>query len=215
MHEEKEGPELIADETAEEEVIIDGDELLRELEPAGEEEPVAVDLNAEVERLTAELAAQRDLYLRKLAEFDNFRKRTEREREELERFATGALTSDLLPVLDNFERAVEHGTDTDLRAYHRGVEMIAKQLWDVLERRGLERIDPAGQQFQPEYHEAVQRIEGSEHEPGTVVAVMARGYRMGGKLLRPALVAVAIAPADPVRSESPAAADGGEAEGAS
>jgi len=147
----------------------------------------------EVDHLKAELDHVRDIYLRKLAEFDNFRKRVEREREEGQRAATEELVRILLPVLDNFERALEHAED-DSGAFHQGVEMIAKQLWDVLERTGVAVVNPLGQPFDPELHEAVQRVEDSEHGPGTVASVMLKGYTMGDRLIRPAMVGVVVEP---------------------
>jgi molecular chaperone GrpE len=133
----------------------------------------------------------RDIYLRKLAEFDNFRKRVEREREEHRQAGVEEMVRDLLPVLDNFERALQHAED-DSGAFHQGVEMIAKQLWDTLERRGVQEVNPVGLQFDPELHEAVQRVEDGQHPPGTVAWVMLKGYIMGNRLVRPAMVGVAV-----------------------
>ncbi len=152
------------------------------------------ELRDEIDRLRQELDHMRDVYLRKLAEFDNYRKRTEREREELHRLAGENVVRELVPVLDNFERALQHREDTDPASFRQGVEMIARQLWDVLERQGMERLDPLGQQFQPEYHEAVQRIEDPAQAPGTVAEVLAKGYLFGGRLVRPAMVGVVVEP---------------------
>lgn len=147
----------------------------------------------EVDQLKAELDHVRDIYIRKLAEFDNFRKRVERERDEGQRAATEELVRNLLPVLDNFERALDHAED-DSGAFHQGVEMIAKQLWDVLERTGVAVVDPLGQPFDPELHEAVQRVEDSELVSGTVASVMLKGFTLGDRLVRPAMVGVVVAP---------------------
>ena len=147
----------------------------------------------EVDHLKAELDHVRDIYLRKLAEFDNFRKRVERERDEGQRAATEELVRNLLPVLDNFERALEHAED-DSGGFHQGVEMIAKQFWDVLERTGVAVVDPLGQPFDPELHEAVQRVEDSERALGTVASVMLKGFTLGDRLVRPAMVSVVVAP---------------------
>lgn len=147
----------------------------------------------EVDQLKAELDHVRDIYIRKLAEFDNFRKRVERERDEGQRAATEELVRNLLPVLDNFERALDHAED-DSGAFHQGVEMIAKQLWDVLERTGVAVVDPVGQPFDPELHEAVQRVEDSELVSGTVASVMLKGFTLGDRLVRPAMVGVVVAP---------------------
>ena len=159
----------------------------RGLEPVGEP-----DLRADVERLKAEVDQFRDLYLRKLADFDNFRKRMERDREEMRRTAGEALLSELVPVLDNFERALSHSAEVDPVGFRQGVAMISRQLWESLQRQGMACLNPLGERFDPQFHEAVQRVEDSEHEPETVVAVHAKGYTFGGRLVRPALVAVAV-----------------------
>lgn len=151
-------------------------------------------LRRENERLRAELDQLRDHYLRKLAEFDNFRKRTDREREEFQRTAGEKIVRELVPVLDNFERALTHAGESDSESFRQGVDMIARQLWEVLERQGLEVVNPIGKPFEPEFHEAVQRVEDSGQESGTVVWVLAKGYLFGGRLLRPAMVGVAVEP---------------------
>jgi molecular chaperone GrpE len=166
-----------------------GDDVeLLEVEDLTEETDAGA-LRSEVEEL-------RDKYLRKLAEFDNYRKRTEREREELIDAAGERVVLELIPVLDNFERALQHAPADD--PFHQGVVMIFHQLWETLQREGLDRMDPLGQEFEPEFHEAVQRIEDTDADPGTVVAVMAKGYLFAGKLVRPAMVAVAVSPAPSV-----------------
>jgi len=144
----------------------------------------------EIERLESELDELRDIHLRKLAEFDNFRKRTDRERVEIKRHANEDLLRDLLPVLDNFERALEHSTDSDAGAFREGIEMIAKQLWDTLERQGIQVVNPMGEPFSPEFHEAVHRVESGDMEPGTIASVLAKGYLCNGRLIRPAMVGV-------------------------
>jgi len=158
------------------------------LEPVPE--PV---VEEEAESLKAELDHVRDIYLRKLAEFDNFRKRVEREREDNRLAGVEEMVRELLPVLDNFERALQHAED-DSGAFQQGLEMIAKQLWDTLERRGVQEVDPVGQPFDPELHEAVQTVEDSQHPPGTVAWVMLKGYTVGDRLVRPAMVGVAVEP---------------------
>lgn len=156
----------------------------------------------ELDRTRAELNDLQDRYVRKLAEFDNFRKRTERERVELERTAGESLIREILPVLDNFERALQHSEGGADEGFRQGVEMISRQLWEVLQRSGVEVIDPLGELFRPELHEAVQRVEDPDFEPGTVAAVHAKGYAYGGRLVRPAMVAVSVEP-------SPADSSGG------
>lgn len=182
--------------------FVDVDDSNKAVAPASESA-----VGEESRTLQAEVDRLREMYLRKLAEFDNFRKRTERERTEMKKTAAEGLVSELLPVLDNFQRAIVHADDGEPEAFREGVEMIAKQFADLLARAGLEPIDPIGHQFNPELHEAVQRIEGSEYAPGTVVAVFTKGYIFGGRLIRPAMVTVAVEPVSPLGDSSPA---GGE-----
>ena len=169
----------------------------------------------ELRRVKAEIDHLREMYLRKLAEFDNYRKRIDRERQELRRMAAEGLVSELLPVLDNFERAVQHAEESEPAAFREGVAMIARQFADILQRSGLETIDPTGQRFDPELHEAVQRIEGSEYAPGSIVGVFSRGYLFGGRLIRPAMVAVAVEPVSPLGDGSQSQAIGADQGGGS
>ena len=176
--------------------VDDSDEPSTQTSPETGLEPVELGpaVEIEIERLESEIDELRDIHLRKLAEFDNFRKRTERERVEIKGYAKEELVRDLLPVLDNFERALEHRSETDVGAFHEGVEMIAKQLWDTLERQGVEIIDPLGEPFSPKFHEAVHQIEDGSLEPGTVASVLAKGFVYNGRLVRPAMVGVVSEP---------------------
>ncbi len=174
--------------------VDDGSAAVEEPVPSTDLAAVAGEATDEdkVAKLQGELDQVRDVYLRKLAEFDNFRKRVEREREESRRLGAEDFIRDLLPVIDNFERAMQH-TNDESGAFRQGVEMIAKQLGDTLARRGVVEINPIGQIFDPERHEAVQRVEDPNQPPGTVSVVMAKGYMAGDRLLRPALVGVTVA----------------------
>ena len=134
---------------------VESPEVEAEAEPEGLEPVPGPAVEEEANHLKAELDHVRDIYLRKLAEFDNFRKRVEREREEIRLAGVEEMVRELLPVLDNFERALQHAED-DSGAFREGVEMIAKQLWDTLERRGVQELNPVGKPFDPELHEAVQ-----------------------------------------------------------
>ncbi len=208
MHDEIDFPgelgDLGDDEIEIEFVDVDEDQVEPEPPPEPKTEtnaPTGVAVSEEAgsqkaEQLQAELDHVRDVYLRKLAEFDNFRKRVDREREDVRQAAQEDLIRELLPVIDNFERALQHADD-DSGAFHQGVEMIAKQLRDTLERKGVTEIDPVGQIFDPEVHEAVQRVEGGDHPPGTIVFVMLKGYTLGDRLIRPAMVGVAVEPVGP------------------
>ena len=134
----------------------------------------------------------RDLLLRKTAELDNYRKRVDRERAAADEAAAADLISELLPILDNLERALETGADTAAAAaYRTGVELIHKQLLDLLATRRVVPIDTAGRNFDPHFHQAVAHEASSEHAEGQIISELRRGYLLAGRLLRPAMVRVA------------------------
>jgi len=146
----------------------------------------------EVEGLRAQLAEARDRQLRLLADFDNFRKRVDRDRTESSRHALAESVRELLPVVDNLELALASNGDVeDLR---RGVEMIARQFLEALRSIAVEPVPAVGAAFDPKVHEAVQRTESSEVSQPTVVEELRRGYLLQGRLIRPALVRVAVPP---------------------
>ncbi|HEX9458593.1 MAG TPA: nucleotide exchange factor GrpE [Thermoanaerobaculia bacterium] len=132
----------------------------------------------------------RDRYLRTLADFENFRKRSEREKDDFRRYALVGVIRDLLPVIDNFDRALEHAEEGD--EFHKGVALIYKQLFDVLQRHGLKTISESGVRFDPNIHEAVVREEDPSVPSHTVVAILQKGYFLHDRLLRPAMVKVAV-----------------------
>ncbi len=134
----------------------------------------------------------RDLLLRKTAELDNYRKRVERERAAADEAAAADLIGELLPILDDLERALETGADTAAAAaYRTGVELIHKQLLDLLAKRRVVPIDTAGQDFDPHFHQAVAHEASAEHAEGQIIGELRRGYLLAGRLLRPAMVRVA------------------------
>jgi molecular chaperone GrpE len=132
----------------------------------------------------------RDRYLRTLADFENFRKRSEREKADFQRYALVGMVRDLLPVLDNFDRGLEHAEEGD--EFHKGMALIYKQLYDVLQRHGLKPITESGVRFDPNIHEGVVRVEDPSVPSHTVVAVLQKGYFLHDRLLRPAMVQVAV-----------------------
>jgi molecular chaperone GrpE len=164
------------------------------------EEPVEVGvedpLQAELARLQQEAGHLRELYLRKLADFDNFRKRKDKEMSDFRRQANAEMLRDLLPVVDNLERALTAGGD-DAGGVRAGVELTLRQFKDVLSRHGVSEVDPMGAPFDPSEHEAVSRLNTPTAEPNTVVQVLQKGYRLGDRLLRAALVVVAAPMAAP------------------
>jgi molecular chaperone GrpE len=129
-------------------------------------------------------------YLRTLADFENYRKRADREKADFYKYALAGVLKDLLPVLDNFDRSLEHAEEGD--DFHKGVLLIYKQMWDVLQRNGLRPIDQAGVPFDPKIHEAVVREENPSVPSQTVTAILQKGYFLHDRLLRPALVKVAV-----------------------
>ncbi|GIP57718.1 nucleotide exchange factor GrpE [Paenibacillus woosongensis] len=147
--------------------------------------------NTEAEALRAELEEQQQRLLRAQADFDNFRRRTQKEKEELGKYASAKLITELLPVIDNFERAIASGEQgTDVSSYAKGVEMIFRQLEGVLGNEGLKAMETVGEPFNPEFHQAIMQVESDEHEEGIVVEEVQKGYMLKDKVIRPAMVKV-------------------------
>ncbi|MBO5576232.1 MAG: nucleotide exchange factor GrpE [Ruminococcus sp.] len=144
---------------------------------------------SEEDKLRAELDESKDKYLRLMAEYDNFRKRSAKERLELSATVKGNTISEILPVFDNFERAL--AAETQDTAYKQGVEMIFKQFGDMLAKLGVEVIDPIGQTFDPNIANAVNQIEDENLGENEVAQVFQKGYKIGDKVIRYAMVAVA------------------------
>ena len=156
--------------------------------PPGEPPPTPEELSA----VARERDEYRDLLLRKTAEFDNYRKRVHRDRQAADQAAAADLIGELLPLLDDLERALAAEADSDAAvAYRSGVELIHRQLLDLLAKRGVSLIDTAGQQFDPHLHEAVVHEESADHTAGEIIGELRRGYVMGTRLLRAAMVRVA------------------------
>jgi len=152
-----------------------------------------------------EAARNHDLYLRARADLENYRRRAQKDKEDLAKFANENLLRELLPVLDNLSRALDHAREgeTDNGALMQGVEMTLGQFNKTLEQFGVTAVDAVGQAFNPDCHEAMGQLESDEHPPNTVVQELQKGYFLNQRLLRPALVMIAKAPAPP--SETPAA----------
>jgi len=148
-----------------------------------------------VEELRRQLEEKQDRLLRALADAENFKRRTQRERDESVRYANESLLRDLIPVLDNLERAL--GAARSARGAESvvgGVELIQRELLKVLERAGVTRYSALGQPFDPTRHEAIARVVSADAKPGTVIGETMPGYLLGNRVLRAALVSVAAAP---------------------
>ncbi len=170
------------------------DEASAESGGGGAPEPKTEDVLAAV---TAERDKLRDQLLRTAADFDNFRKRSRKDIEEADRRGKEEVLREMLSIVDNLERAVQASAGaTDVAAVADGVRLVLKSFDDIAQRVGLERVASAGQKFDPAVHDAVSQVESHDHEPGTVVTEVLAGYRLGARLLRPAIVVVAKAPAN-------------------
>jgi molecular chaperone GrpE len=156
------------------------------------------ELSAAYEKAVAEKQEFFDRLLRKQAELDNFRKRTQREKDDLLQLANADLLRSLLPTLDGFDRALKQRDPNVPRSFYEGLEHIHRQLLDTLGRAGLESLDSAGQIFDPHLHQAVETVESAEHRDHEIVEELQRGYKLKNRLLRPAIVKVAV----PVKGKS-------------
>ena len=173
------------------------DEESANAEQSAEAQAVAADTakaDAEMAKLTADLEELRQTLLRRQADFDNYRKRIEKERFEDSKRATARVIEGLIPVIDGFEHALAAHRDSEYDNYRKGFELIYKQLLENVTKLGVERIDPVGKSFDPHLHQAVDRAETKEHVDGTILQVFQPGYVFHGRVLRPAMVRVAVHP---------------------
>jgi molecular chaperone GrpE len=159
--------------------------------PAGDPEAGGPDA-AETAKLISELDDLRQTLLRRQADFDNYRKRIEKERAEDSKRSTARVIEGLIPVIDGFEHALAAHGQGEYENYRKGFELIYKQLLENIAKLGAEKIDPVGKQFDPHQHQAVDRLETTDHEDGTVVQTFQPGYVFHGRVLRPAMVRVAV-----------------------
>lgn len=146
-------------------------------------------LKGQVDGLNKDLQEKKDRLLRLQADFDNFRRRSAKEREEISAVVTQNFCKDMLPLLDNFERAMAAETK-DVEAFQKGVEMIFTQFQEILKKNGLEHIEAIGQKFDPNFHQAVMRVEDPDKEDDTVAQELQKGYMVKGRVIRPSMVQV-------------------------
>ena len=162
-------------------------EVVETAEEAVEETAAETDKTAELEK---DLAAAREAHIRTLAEYDNYRKRTAKEKEATWIDAKASCMSELLPILDNFDRALGV-TDSDFESYKKGVEMIYQGFCDTLKKLGVEAFGEEGDEFDPNLHSAVMHIDDEAFGENVIAQVFSKGYKIGEKVLRPAMVKVA------------------------
>ena len=148
-----------------------------------------VDLNKKLEEKEKEAAANYDKYLRTVADLENYKKRAIREKSDIIKYGNEELIKDILPFVDSLDRALEHDTG-DVQAFKDGVALIQEQLLCCLKKHGVERIETAGLNFDPNFHEALMQMESDKHEDNKIVSEMERGYLLNGRLLRPSKVCV-------------------------
>ena len=211
-----------ASEAINEEGHVKGSEEPAAEEPAAEEpateEPATEEFSdEEIERMAGQLVENRDKYVRLLADFDNFRRRAHKERQDVIQYGHENLVKDLLSTVDNLDRAIEHAQqseDGDLGSLLRGVELVQRELYAALAKHEVQVIDAEGCPFDPSLHEAMSQVQDDSVPPNSVVEVLEKGYRLRDRLLRPARVVVAKPPADAdggeVVAKPPADVDGGE-----
>lgn len=144
----------------------------------------------ELEQLKSDLEESKNGKLRLQADFENYKRRVEKEKESLINYAAEDMVSQLLPVIDNFERALEVKDTEDFKGFYDGVEMIKKQLIDALLKQGVEEIEAKGQPFDPNYHNAVSQLESEEYDSNIVMEVYQKGYKIKDKVIRPSMVVV-------------------------
>ena len=159
---------------------------------AGEAADGEPSLESVVAQLEEDLAAARDAALRSHADAQNIKRRAEQDVEKARKFALEQFARELLPVVDNLERALEAtaGQDAAVKPFAEGVELTLKSFLDALRKFNIETVDPMGEPFDPNLHQAMSMVENAEVEPNSVIAVMQKGYTLNGRLLRPAMVMV-------------------------
>ena len=165
-------------------------ELAPDNESLGTDEREKASADA-LDALQREKDTLQDRLLRTAAEFDNYRKRMDRERRDLSEYAANDILKELLPILDNFERALQAPATAETDAFRKGIELIHKQMLDLLRKRNVKPIDALGADFDPNFHQAVIHEPSDSHREGEVMEELQRGYLIGDRLLRPSMVKVA------------------------
>ncbi len=189
---------------AEENDADQGAQADAEIEGQDEVDQKVYDLQNALNDAQNKIKEQQESVLRARADMENARRRAEAEVEKARKFALERFAGELLPVIDNLERAIEVGDASNdaVKPLLEGVEMTHKSFLATIEKFGMSLINPEGEQFNPELHQAMSMQESEDHEPNTVMAVMQKGYELNGRLLRPAMVMVSRAPSSGVDTEA-------------
>ena len=185
---------LMTAEMPKDEQHLEDDSRTANEENAGQEHLDAdgegVDRQVEADKYKSQAEEYLQLLQRVQADFDNFRRRTTREREDMSKYCSMRLVTNLLPVLDNFERALAAGGN-DIKQFMEGMELVYRQLKDTLLKEGVKAMEPVGQEFDPNFHEAVMQAASEEHADNTVMEEFQKGYLLSERVIRPAMVKVA------------------------
>ncbi|MFY9691989.1 MAG: nucleotide exchange factor GrpE [Candidatus Acidiferrales bacterium] len=163
-------------------------------DPRPADEAGGAGVSSENQKLLSEKQELMETLVRRQADFENYRKRVEKERQQERHRGAESLVEQLLPVLDAFDRALAGPGEGANAEYRKGFELIRKQLWDALSKQGLKRVESVGQEFNPHFHHAIDTVETSEHADGVVIGELQPGYLFHDRVLRPAMVRVASAP---------------------
>ena len=184
--------------------VTEGEVVTEDAEPANEAEQRIYELEKALSEAQAKFDEQQDSVLRARADMENARRRAEAEVDKARKFALERFAGELLPVIDNLERAIEAGDTSNeaVKSLLEGVEMTHKSFLSTIEKFGLNVINPQGEAFNPELHQAMSMQESADHEPNTVMLVMQKGFELNGRLLRPAMVMVSRAPAGGVDTQA-------------
>ncbi len=169
--------------------VLEEEVKAEEVDASTEKEEAAQEAVEKTEK-TEEDEALEHKFLRLSADFQNYKRRTEKEKSDIYRSANSQLITNMLPLIDDFERAFDHAGDANKDSFVSGMELIFKNFMDVLKKEGLELIESVGAPFDPNLHHAVMTEESEEHEPDHVILEMQKGYKLNGKVLRPSMVKV-------------------------
>jgi len=173
---------------------IEENEVVSEVQEETESDASTYTAQAEeLEQLKIQAEENHQRYLRTQADFDNFRRRARQEKEDLAKYASQKLVENLVPIIDNFDRAIQSSKETqDFDALAKGIDMVFRQFEGVLQSEGVKQIESIGQPFNPEFHQAVMQVESEEHEEGIVVEELQKGYMLNDRVIRPAMVKVSM-----------------------